>query len=544
MKKHYIAKTWPAILTLIISVCLSIFVLYTPKPSTSERHFSSERAMNYIKEISSEPHSVFDARAHENVRLYIKETLTGFLGQENVSEYNYGISSFTTETGEIRNILGVIPGKSETAIMIVGHYDSVEGSYGAADDGYAIGTMLEIADLYKNQELENTIYFLFTDAEEMGLDGAVAMAKETDLMSRVGFVINIEARGVDGAAYMFETSPNDTKVIDFYRKARFPISYSLATAVYKVMPNDTDFSIFKNEGINGINFSVIKGIEHYHTPQDNFGEINSTSLQHYGEQITPLVDAFVKDARYSDVHYFDADEGSVFFTLLPNVFVSYPETVAKILHIAALILLIIVTAVMLKKRLAQFRKTTGNVFAFIGLFIGFVALSTGFAYLIATIGKVPYYFVYVVVKGSGIATLIFMLGVTAAIYAIYTRLARPIEKQRTFLFLGIFLQLALALITGYVLPGASFLFFVPALMGIFSLIASMQSNPVVKHIAYAATILTSLLLIVPILYTFFLALTAGSTPVLVALLLIHFTVLIPVFRLYMKTSEKASSQEE
>jgi len=537
MRKPVIPKRLVAILTLAVSICLSLFVLYTPKPSAEEQNFSSTRALTYIKEISQESHSVFASDAHENVRMYIKDTLTGYLGAENVRQYNYPISEFTTETGEIRNILGVIPGKSETAIMLVGHYDSVEGSYGAADDGYALGTMLEIADLYKNQNLENTIYFLFTDAEEMGLNGAAAAADEQDLMSKVGFVINIEARGVSGPVYMFETSQNNKKVIDFYRQAQLPVSYSMATAIYQVMPNDTDFSIFREAGKTGINFSVLGGLDHYHTPLDNFQELNSSSLQHYGSQIVPLVDDFVKDAKYSDVHYFDANEGSVFFTLLPNVFVSYSQTAANIIHIAVLILLVAVTVYMLRKRLAQFRKTIGNLFIFLGTFVLSVILSLGFACLTAAIGHVEYYPTFVIVNGSEWATLIFMLIVTALVYVIYARCSKSLEKQRTFLFYGISFQLLLALITGFFMPGASFLFLVPALMGTFSLAASLQGNVIVKHLAYGATTLFSILLIVPCLYTFFLALTVGMTPVLVAILLIHLTVLIPVLRLHMHVED-------
>jgi hypothetical protein len=541
MKNKTLAIKVTAILTLVISVILSMFVLYTPGPEKEHDGFSSERALTYIKEISKKPHSVFDLDAHEEVRLYIKDTLTGFLGSENVKEFSYPISysdfvgliDIPNPNGEVRNILGVIPGKSETAIMLVGHYDSVPESFGAMDDGYALGTMLEIADLFKDQQLDNTIYFLFTDSEEMGLDGATAaVSNEKDLMSKVGFVINIEARGVNGAAFMFETSQNNKKVIDFYRKANFPVSYSLATAIYQVMPNDTDFTLFRKAGINGVNFAAIGGIDHYHTPLDNYDEISPSTLQHYGEQIFPLVDTFARNSEYSDVHYFDAEEGSVFFTLLPNVFISYPETVAKILHVAALILLIVVTVVMLQKRQAQFRKTIGNTLIFIATFVLSVLLSVGLALLVANIGDVEYYPTYVVVPGSDWATLIFMLVVTVAAYAIYASCAKSIEKQRTFLLYGIAIQLLIALISGFLLPGVSFLFFIPAFLGTLSLFVSMKENTVVKGLIYGLTILISALFIVPVIYTFFQALTIGCLPVLVIILLIHLTILVPVIRLF------------
>lgn len=113
MKKPVIPQSIIAISILVVSIFLSMFVLYTPKPAAEEQKFSSTRALTYIKEISKESHSVFAADAHENVRLYIKDTLTGYLGADHVSEYNYPISAFPTETGEVRNILGVIPEKRD-----------------------------------------------------------------------------------------------------------------------------------------------------------------------------------------------------------------------------------------------------------------------------------------------------------------------------------------------------------------------------------------------------------------------------------------------
>ena len=211
---------------LLLGIILSMFVLYTPVPNTElESEFNTKFAIEYIAEFAEKEHSVFDEENHEEVRLYLKDKLEEFLGAENVYEYDYDRSLFEDEIEyDIKNLLGVIPGESDTAIMIVAHYDSrghigrtgeLGNSFGAADDGYGIATMLEIARIYGDKDLENTIYILMTDGEETGLYGA-AMAADEDFMDNVGFVINIEARGVDGPAYMFETSTDNAAVIDFY----------------------------------------------------------------------------------------------------------------------------------------------------------------------------------------------------------------------------------------------------------------------------------------------------------------------------------------
>lgn len=554
MKKLIAPKKLVAVIILLISVFLSMFVLYTPKPIQEEQRFSSIRALVHIKEISREPHSVIDPVAHENVRLYIKNTLTSYIGSANVFEKNSTTSASTSiewkdwlnETfgksapSEIKNVLGVFPGKSDTAIMLVGHYDSAamsqnEGlgrSSGAADDGYALGTMLEIANLFKGRQLENTIYLLFTDGEDIGLAGATRAVLDKDLMAKVGFVINMKAFGVSGPVYMFETSPKNKKIIDFYRKANLPVSYSLATTVYQEKHLYTDFSRFLDvTKSNGINFAAIAGADHMYTSGDNYQTVSASTLQHYGEQITPLVEAFVNDPKYSDVHYFDANEDSVFFTLFPKVFVNYSETVAKILNFAVLALLIAIALFMVKKRGVVLREIPKFAVGILVVLIVAIGVAFGYGYLMALVGKVSYSMTYMFVKGSEWPSLLFMLALAAAVFLVYRRKADTIEKQRTFLLFGVSLQLLLALATGFLVPGASFLFFIPALLGTLALAASMQNGVIVKHAVYGATILVSTLLIVPILYSFFLTLNVGGTPIFVALLMINLTVSLPVFKL-------------
>lgn len=535
-----------ALWTLVVSLFLSLFVLYTPKPKMSDGSFSAVRALEHIEVISREPHSVFDPVAHEAVRQYIKNTLIDYVGAGNVTEYNYTKEELNEGTDyDIKNVLGVIPGETEVGIMLVGHYDSrghigrygeLGRSYGAADDGYALGTMLEIAYLYKDANPKNSIYFLFTDAEETGLYGARMISTETELMDKIGFIINIEARGVSGAAYMFETSSNNLKVIDFYRKANLPVSYSLATAVYQVMPNYTDFTEFLSIDKQGINFAVLEGLSHYHTPLDNYLEVNVSSIQHYGEQIEPLVKAYAMDEAYGDVDYFVSNQDAVFFTLFANVFVSYSETLANIMHIVTLLLFIGLVVWLYRQKAVEPGKVLHYTTRFLLVFVGFTVVAYGFAHLIALFGRTPFSLTYVRMNGSELPTLLFMILLIGIGYQYYTVKVNTLEKMRAFLIFGIGFHLLLALITGFVLSGASFLFFVPALLGVVSLYVSKTDYVWVKHGVYGLTTVVSILLIVPILYSFFLALTVGGTPILVALLFIHLTVLLPVFKLHLGLS--------
>ena len=522
----------------IFSFLLSLFVLYTPTPvAKSDDLFSAAYVAEYIEVISREPHSVFDPVAHEDVRLYLKTQLEEFVGVSNVTEMNYTALELNegTEYG-IKNLLAVIPGQSETGILLVGHYDSrghvgrdgeLGRSYGAADDGYAIGTLLEIARLYGSQDLENSIYILMTDAEETGLYGAM-LASEEPFMDKIGFIINLEARGVKGPAYMFETSANNEFVIDFYKKAELPVSYSLATAVYTVMPNLTDFTEFLQVDKQGINFAVLDNLYYYHTPHDNYTNIDLSSIQHYGSQVVPLVEAFVTDDIYSDVNYFVGEQNQVFFTILPNMFITYRESTMHALHFITLALLIgisIYLMIIKKVNLLSIVKYLGLTLAYV---FGFAIIGLFLAMLIAWVGKVPFSITYVRMENTGFVTAFILVSVTAVSAFLYKKFIKTEQNKQAMLISGISLNLLLAILTGFALSGASFLFFIPALFGIISLyVLTFVKNNVVLHIALSQNILWNMLLIVPILYSLFLALTVGGLLAFILILLINISAVIP-----------------
>ncbi|HOJ45099.1 MAG TPA: M28 family peptidase [Bacilli bacterium] len=525
-------------LTAMVATLLSFFVLLTPIPSASDTGFSAVAAASYISEISKEPHATSDEDAHERVRMYLKDTLSEFIGAGNVTEMNYAKEVVGDGCEyDIKNLLGVIQGSSDTGIMLVAHYDSrghigrageLGRSYGAADDGYGLATMLEIARLYGNKTLTNSIYLLFTDGEETGLYGARMAATETTLMDKIGFVINIEARGIQGAAYMFETSVKNDKVIDFYRHADLPVSYSLATAVYTVMPNMTDFTEFLAIGKAGVNFAVLDGLYYYHTPLDKFDNINLSSIQHYGEQIVPLVEEFVNNAKYSSTDYFTGTSDHVFFTLFPNVFINYSETFAIILNfviLAALVGLIVMLAITKKVAILGILKQIGYVFgaltitALFGLFV---------SRFIAFVGRVPWSLTYVRMQGTELPTLLIMGLVTLGVWFALKKWHGTPAKKTELLIAGTSVNLLLAIVTGFVLSGASFLFMIPALLSVIALwVRTLCQKRFVKHIAFGFVTFLSILLALPILYSLFLALTVGGLLALLVILMLFLAVVIP-----------------
>ncbi len=523
---------------LTVSFLLSLFVLYTPVPTADDSGFSAVKAASYISEISREPHAVSDEDAHERVRLYLKGKLEEFVGAANVVEMNYAKEDVDPGCEyDIKNLLATIPGQSETGMLLVAHYDSrghigrsgeLGRSYGAADDGYGLATLLEIARLYGSRNNENSIYILFTDGEETGLYGAIMAAQETALMDKIGFVINVEARGVQGAAYMFETSTKNDKIIDFYRQAQLPVSYSLATAVYTVMPNMTDFTAFLAVGKQGLNFAVLDGLYYYHTPFDNYTNINVSSIQHYGSQILPLVEEYATNSAYADVDYFIGTQDSVFFTLLPNVFVSYTETVAIVINFMLIALFIgLVVYLTLKHQV----KILGLLKHF-GFILGSIAITAilglYLSKLMAFLGHTTWSLTYVRMEGTEIPTILIMVATLTGFSFLIKRFLKTREDKVSLMLAGVAINLLLATATGFVLSGASFLFMIPAMIGLVSLVVdTFVKNKAVKHVAFSQNLFWNVLLAVPILFSLFLALTVGGLLALLVILTLFASVILP-----------------
>lgn len=79
-------------------------------------------------------------------------------------------------------------------------------------------------------------------------------------------VLNLEARGTSGRAVMFETGTGNAAVVPALGD-RVPVATSLSDEVYRMLPNDTDFTVLREAGMTGMNFAVIGTSANYHTPR-------------------------------------------------------------------------------------------------------------------------------------------------------------------------------------------------------------------------------------------------------------------------------------
>jgi hypothetical protein len=102
--------------------------------------------------------------------------------------------------------------------------------------------------------------------------------------------------------------------------------------VYRLLPNDTDFTAFREAGFRGLNAAYIDGAAVYHAPTDVPSAMDRDSLQHHGENLLALARAF--GAR--DLRALEARSDATYFPV-PGALVHYPGWLVWPIAVAALL---------------------------------------------------------------------------------------------------------------------------------------------------------------------------------------------------------------
>ena len=352
-------KPTTAVITLLLLLGLGYWSFEGSMPSAppdadiAETAFSTDRAMMHVTEISKAPHAV-GFPAHSRVRTYIMKSLKN-LGLRPELQRGY-ISGDKGTVTRATNILARIPGTgSGKALLLLTHYDSQpHSSHGASDAGSGVATILEGLRAYKasGKQPLNDIIVLFTDAEELGLNGAELFVNRHAWADEVGLALNFEARGSGGPSYMLiETNRGNQKMIEGFKKAHpeYPVANSLAYSIYKMLPNDTDLTVFREDGdIEGFNFAFIDDHFDYHTALDIQPRLDRETLAHQGSYLMPLLTYF-SDADLGDMKSLNEE---VYFNVPLFGLISYPfEWIWPMMAVAFLLFLFVLAYGIKHKRL-------------------------------------------------------------------------------------------------------------------------------------------------------------------------------------------------
>lgn len=498
--------------------------------------FSTDRALEHVKQISQKPHGV-GFSAHKEVRAYIISELQK-MGLETSLQEGY-TSGGWGNLNKPKNILARIKGsKHGKALMLLSHYDSSShSSLGASDAASGVATILEStrAFLAENKQPKNDIIILISDAEELGLNGADLFVNKHPWKKDIGLVLNFEARGSGGPSYMLiETNRGNSKLIEEFTKANpeFPVANSLTYSIYKMLPNDTDLTVFREDGdIEGFNFAFIDDHFDYHTAQDTYKRLDKKTLAHQGSYLMPLLHHFSE----ADLSNLKSLNDSIYFNVPFFKLVSYPfDWVWILFGLATLCFVVLLLHGFRKKTLAI--KEVGKGFLPILLvlvlngFIGFFSWSV-LQWLYPQYKDMLHGFTY-----NGHTYIMAFVFLSIAIcFLVYNRFKQL--KTTNLLVAPITIWLLICALVGVYLPGASF-FIIP----VFALLASFlvllnQKTPNAYLLVFLS--LPAIFIYPPFVQLFPVGLGLKMMVVVTLLVSLTFVLLLPVFGFYKKKKRVA-----
>jgi hypothetical protein len=280
------------LVTLVLAGLIGLICAARLSPPAADDGSALARAVADMHQIlGSDPRPV-GTHAHAEVRHRLASALTS-LGAE-VSEHPAVSCGGWGQCARVMNLIARIGPASGASVAVVGHYDSVPPSPGAADDGAGLTIALALAQRYQTHPPPKPLMLVLTDGEELGLLGAKALVRD-GVLDGVAAVINLEARGTSGPSLLFETTgPNAAAIARFARTAVRPVTSSLFDTIYHLLPNDTDLTAFRALNVPGVNFAFIGDPLDYHTPADRIDHLSLASVAHQGVNVMTLVESLLE----------------------------------------------------------------------------------------------------------------------------------------------------------------------------------------------------------------------------------------------------------
>jgi hypothetical protein len=506
---------------------LSALGLRPPAPKAANAppdQFSAGRAVETLTRVLSKeaPHPVgSDANSAVRERIlqelvkvdYIPRVESGFVCNP----------SGTCAT--VNNIVARLEGTDKTAVLLAAHYDSVPAGPGASDDGVGVAAVLEIAHVMKSLPApRHSVILLIDDGEDAGLLGAREFVRADPWAKDVRAVVNLDARGTSGPSLMFETGSANAWAAGLYaRSVLHPDTSSVFYTVYKQLPNDTDFTVFRAAGYEGLNFAFIDNVVQYHTPVDNLANVDPASVQHQGDN---ALHSLVAMANTDLSHMAQAE--AVYFDVFGRRTVRLPARWMPALAIATILLIGFEIGLLLRARRLDLRQLLRGLCAWLLVVAGTAALGFLLQHLMQLSGALP---VNWIAHPAAIQFTFWFLAISVAI-----TLAVLFAPSCGFwgLWSGVWTWWALlSLAAVWVARGTSYVLLIPAALAAVSalpgaLLRSGQFEEILTGLAVVLSLAASGILGFPIVLLLYDGLGNRALPGIAALAAFLFTPLLPL----------------
>ena len=296
--------------------------------------------------------------------------------------------------------------------------------------------------------------------------------------------------------------------------------------IYKYTPNNTDFTVFKQAGIPGLNFANIKGFNTYHNVLDNPKNLDRRSLQHHGSYTLALARHF---GNLDLVHPSTAN--AVYFNIFQSTLVVYSEKLVIPFAILLVLGFGLVIVMGSRKKLLSWQGTGLGFLAFllgmaaVGLIITLVIRLISYFYnqrlmdLLVNSQYGNFYlagFVFLTVAIMGTCYIWFSKKITLPDFMV-----------------GMFwLWVIILVLTSLYFKGFSYLFTWPLLFGIACIgyLFNKAPQPVADKqylILVSLSAVPAVVLFTPIIYLIYLSMTLGVAALLMVIAVLPLGIAIP-----------------
>ena len=345
----------------------------------------------------------------------------------------------------------------------------------------------------------------------------------------VGLAVNFEARGSGGSGIMFvETNKGNANLIAGFVEAnpKYPLANSLFYSLYKLLPNDTDLTRFREDGdIEGINFAFIDDHFDYHTALDTYERLDRNTLEHQGQYLMSMLSYFSE----ADLDKLKSIDDLVYFNMPFFNMITYPFSWILSLFIFAVLAFILLVAYGFKRRKLS-PKSVGRGFAAFFIALTLSVLAGIFLWKLILMFYPEYREMLHGFTYNGHAYIAaFVCLAIALCLLVYSKVYKP-ENAVSLIVAPLFLWLVICGAIAFKLEGASF-FIIPVYFGLLSFFILLRQK---KPSLIMLTLLSfpALFIFSPMIKLFPIGLGLGMLVASTVLVALVFGLLISIFGVF------------
>ncbi|KAF7295537.1 Peptide hydrolase [Mycena indigotica] len=169
---------------------------------------------------------------------------------------------------EATNLLVKVQGTDPTkpGVLFSAHYDSVSTASGATDDGMGVATLIQLVQYFGENRPTRTAIININNGEEDGLNGAYIFTRHPWANLTDSF-LNLEGAGSGGRPLLFRGTSLAT-IEAFHVPHPHANVISADAFAIGLVRSGTDYSVYTESGMQGLDFAFYKGRSKYHTKYD------------------------------------------------------------------------------------------------------------------------------------------------------------------------------------------------------------------------------------------------------------------------------------